>query len=86
MICPESLSLTAQAQKYTSNDVAGFLESVGLGQYMDQFVKDDISGDILVDVKEADDKMLIETGVKSPLHRIKIVVLFKRHVQGASTR
>lgn len=66
--------------------MAEFLRSVGLEQYVEQFVEADIDGEMLVDVKEADDKMLIQTGVHSPLHRIKIVVLFRRLVQGTTTR
>ena len=66
--------------------MAEFLKSVGLGQYAEQLVEADIRGDMLMEVEEAVDEMLIETGVQSPLHWIKIVVLFKRLMQGTSTR
>ena len=66
--------------------MAEFLKSVGLGQYAEQLVEADISGDMLMEVEEAVDEMLMETGVESPLHRIKIMILFKRLVQGISTR
>ena len=79
----ESLSLTDQAEKYAPEDVAKFLESVGLGQYVERFVEDEISGGVLV---EADDEVLMENGVQSPLHRIKIMILFKRLVRGATAR
>ena len=83
---PEPLSLTEQAKRYTPEDVAEFLQSVGLGQYAEKFVEDDIRGDMLIEVEEADDEMLIEAGVQSPLHRIKIMVFFKSLVKGTSTR
>ena len=83
---PEPLSLTEQAKRYTPEDVAEFLQSVGLGQYAEKFVEDDIRGDMLIEVEEADDEMLIEAGVQSPLHRIKIMVFFNSLVKGTSTR
>ena len=84
---PELLSLTEQAKKYAPEDVAKFLQSVGLGQYAEKFVENDIRGDMLIEVEEeADDEMLIEVGVQSPLHQIKIMVFFKRLVKGTSTR
>ena len=80
---PESLTLAQRAAKYTKEQVAEFLKSIGLAQYVDSFLEDDVDGELM---SEANDEDLDALGVQSQLHKIKIMVLFKRHVVGKSAR
>ena len=80
---PESLSLEPAVEEYTAQQVAEFLQSVGLGQYSEKFLESDISGDMLL---QADDDVMEEVGVQSRLHRVQIVVQFRRHVLKKNAR
>lgn len=65
----------------TPGDVAAFLVKIGLPQYSETFIDEEISGDVLL---ELDD--LSELGVKSPLHQMKIMQLFSRKLQGIEAK
>ena len=82
-IPPESLTLAECAAKYTKEQVAEFLKTIGLAQYVDSFLENDVDGELM---SEANDEDLDALGVQSQLHQIKIMVLFKRHVVGKSAR
>ena len=75
--------MAQHAAVYTPELVAEFLRSVGLGQYTESFIENDISGEMLL---EAEDDDWTELGVNSHLHRVKISVLFKRLLLGATAR
>ena len=75
--------MAQNATEYTPELVAEFLKSVGLEQYTESFIENDISGEMLL---EAEDDDWTELGVNSHLHRIKISVLFKRLLLGATAR
>lgn len=77
--------MAQQAAKYTPEQVAEFLESIGLGQYVENFQEHEMNGEMMLQL-ETDDESLEEIGVQSRLHRIKISVLFKRHVLGKTAR
>ena len=72
------------ARRFSPEDVADFLTKVvGLPQYADTFKNSGISGDVLLG---ADAEMLIELEVKSPLHQMKIMELFRRELQGTEAK
>ena len=53
------------------------MESMGLGQYKDKILEEQISGEILL---ECDDSVLqSELGVSSKIHRIRIMKLITGH-------
>jgi class 3 adenylate cyclase len=51
------------------SEIRKWLESIGLGQYADAFVTNDIDMDLL---KQVDDQMLKDVGVASAGHRLRI--------------
>lgn len=79
-IPPES---TQRAAKYTKEQVAEFLKSIGLAQYVNSFLEEGVDGESM---SEANDEDLDALGVQSQLDKIKIMVLFKRHVVGKPAR
>ena len=79
-ICP-SIESVAMA-RFTPEQVAEFLQSIGLGQYAKSFIENDVNGEMMLEAD--DDSALEEIGVESRLHRIKIMVLFKRQVFGST--
>jgi hypothetical protein len=64
-------------------DVTNFLASIKLDKYTKAFQENDISGDVLI-IATPDD--LSELGVESALHKLKILVGFKRHVEGTGVK
>lgn len=60
---------------YPLPTVLTFLEQNKLGKYRDIFEKSGIDGDLLL---EANDNVLKELGVKSPLDRKKITTKYKK--------
>ena len=54
---------------WTVQDVSRYLQQIGLGQYSQAFVQNDITG---LELPYLNDEYLIELGVKSIGHRIKI--------------
>ena len=75
--CSSEHSMESLAHKLTSVDVAGFMGKIGLPQYVDSFSVSGIGGEQLL---KADPDMLIELGVISPLHQMKIMQLFRYHI------
>lgn len=71
------------AAEYTEEQVAEFLKSIGLAQYVEIFQERQVDGGMMLEI---DDEILEALGVKSHLHKIKIVVLFKRLLTGKATR
>jgi len=61
--------------------VGDFLTSIGLQQYKTEFVQEKVGGDVLLD---ADQEFLNAVGVQSDLHCAKIMVLFRRVLEGHS--
>ena len=64
-------------------DVANFLRNIGLDRYTTSFTEQGISGDLLL---EADNEMLRELGVESPLDQLKILTLFRRRIMGQKSK
>ena len=54
-----------------------------MGQYAEKFMENEMNENMML---IADDDVLEENGVESQLHRIKIMVLFKRYVYGQAAR
>ena len=75
--------MAQHAARYSVEQVGEFLKSIGMGQYVEIFAENEMSGEMML---EADDKDLEEIGVESRLHRIKIMVLFKRYVYGQTAK
>ena len=75
--------MAQHAAGYSVEQVGEFLESIGMSQYVEIFAENEMNGEMML---EADDKDLEEIGVESRLHRIKIMVLFKRYVYGQTAR
>ena len=67
----------------TADDVANFLRKIGLPQYSSAFKKGKISGEVLPDM---DVEGFSELGVDRPLHRMKIMELFPRELQGTEAK
>lgn len=66
----------------TPDDIANFLDKIGLSQYSDTIKDEDISGDVLLDILED----LSQIGVDSPLHQMKIMQLFPRELLGTKAK
>lgn len=79
---PEA-STTTNAAEYTEEEVAEFLKSIGLAQYVKKFLENEVNGGMMSIIK---DEELEELGVQSQLHKIKILVLFKRHLTRKTCR
>ena len=71
------------ARHYAVEDVKSFLKSNQLGQYVTAFEELEINGELLI---QFGDDELKELNVTRALDRLKIHVLFKRLVTGASCR
>ena len=67
------------ARQYTSEAVANYVTSIGYPKYAELFEDNDYSGDVLVGCK---DKDLKDLGIESALARLKIIILFRRQLQG----
>ena len=67
------------ARRLSPDDVAAFLARINLPQYSETFRTSDISGELLL---EADQGILEELGVTSPLHQMRIMELFRRELTG----
>ncbi|KAK8864821.1 Zinc finger C2HC domain-containing protein 1A [Tritrichomonas musculus] len=59
---------------WTVSDVADYLKQIGLGQYSQAFIQNDISG---IELPYLNEEYLIELGVKSIGHRIKLTRFIK---------
>ena len=71
------------AQKWTTDDVADFMVRINLHQYSVIFKDSGIRGEELFDI---DQEYLSELGVKSPLHQMRIVELFRRDLAGNTAK
>ena len=67
------------ARKYSSEAVANFVTSIGYPDYAELFEDNDYSGDVLVGCEDED---LKDIGIESALARLKIIILFRRQLQG----
>ena len=74
-------SVAQRAENFTPQQVAEFLEGIGLQQYTQSFLESDVSGVTLMEVRDDD---LMEAGVHSRLHQVKIITIFKRLITGVS--
>lgn len=79
MVMLDTPSLEELARGLTPDDVADFLVRIELPQYCDIFRDSEISGELLL---EADQDILSELGVSSPLHKMRIMELFRRELTG----
>ena len=77
------MSVQDKARKISVQDVTNFLASIKLDKYTKAFQENDISGDVLIIATPED---LTELGVESALDKLKILVGFKRHVEGTGVR
>ena len=71
-----------RVRQYDSKAVANFVTSIGYSDYAEQFHDSGLSGDVLIDCT---DKELKDLEIESALARLKIVILFKRQIQGLNT-
>ena len=69
-----------RAQQWSPNNVADFLRRIGLGNYASKFQDEEVDGSILL---MANKDTFDELGVKSTLDRVRIIVLYRRELQGA---
>ena len=75
-------SVAQGAAGFTPQQIAEFLEDIGLGQYSQSFLDQEMNGEMMLEVRDND---LADFGVKSRLHQAKIVALFQRLVSGGAT-
>ena len=62
------------AAEITPQQIADFVTSIGLGQYSESFLNNDIDGEMMLGASDDDFADI----VASRLHRVKIITLFKR--------
>ena len=67
------------ARQYNSEAVGNFVTSIGLSDYAKLFEDNGLSGDALI---ECTDEDLKDLGIESALSRLKIMILFRRQLQG----
>ena len=79
MAQPDEKQLLQLARQYTSEAVANFVTSIGYPDYAELFEENDYSGDVLV---ECEDEDLKDLGIESALARLKIIILFRRQLEG----
>ena len=70
------------AESYTCEQVCEFLCTIGMGEYVQEFKEFSITGDVLLKAEQG--QGLIDLGVINAIHRLKIYILFQRHLDGAS--
>jgi len=78
---PDKKQMLQCARQYDSKAVANFVTSIGYSDYAEQFDEMGFSGDALL---ECTDEDLKDLKIESALARLKIVILFKRQLQGLS--
>ena len=76
---PDKKQLLQLARQYSSEAVGNFITSIGYSNYAEQFEENDFSGDALI---ESTDEHLKDLGIESALARLKIIILFRRQLQG----
>lgn len=81
---PDVQTMEQRAANYKTEDLVKFLQKIGLGQYSAVMQQNEIIGEYLV--AEGADEVLSELGIASALDRLKINVLFRRELRGASER
>ena len=59
--------------------MANFVTSIGYSNYAELFEENDFSGDALI---ESTDEDLEDLGIESALARLKIIILFRRELEG----
>jgi len=69
------------AREYDSKAVANFVTSIGYSDYAERFDNNGISGEVLI---ECTDEDLKELEIGSALARLRILIYFKREIQGLS--
>ena len=72
------MSYRKRAQTVSVQKVSDFLASLNMDEYISNFEKDEISGDVLIDL---DSEGLSELQVDSNLHKLKILVGFRRFLK-----
>ena len=77
----DEIQMLQRARGYTSRAVANFVGSIGYSDYAERFDSNCVSGDVLIDCK---DEELKDLEIDSALARLKIVILFRRELQGLS--
>ena len=71
------------ARGKTQDDVAAFLDRIGLCQYSDVFKNNGINGEVLLC---ADREFLVELNVTRSLHQMLIMELFNRELTGSTSK
>ena len=61
------------AAEITVQQVADFIRAIGLGQYAEFFIEDEMDGEMMLAASDND----LPDKVESRLHRVKIITLFK---------
>lgn len=62
--------------EWTPNEVALFLGFLGLNDYQDHFIREDISGEVFLELTESD---IRELGIKCNTHKlVKTILVLKK--------
>ena len=77
------MSIEEKARKVSVKDVSAFLASNKLDKYIQAFEENEVSGDILLDLNSSG---LSELGVESALDKLRILVGFRRYLEGGGMR
>ena len=79
IFCIDTANLERNACKYNPKNICDFLVSIKLDQYVEQFRDHDVDGAMIL---EFDAEDFAELGVKSDLHKVKIVAHFEHRLKG----
>ena len=72
------MSIEEKSRQYSIKDVSIFLAEIKLDQYIQKFEENDITGDVLLSLNL---ESFEELEVSSALHKLKIIVNFRRHLE-----
>lgn len=70
-------SVQSLAETFTTENIATFLNEIELPQYANNFRREKINGEVLLDLV-ANPEVLAELGVMNHLHQMKIIHLFQK--------
>ena len=71
-------SIEEKSRQYSIKDVSIFLAEIKLDQYIQKFEENEITGDVLLSLNL---ESFEELEVFSALHKLKIIVNFRRHLE-----
>ncbi len=75
--------LASLAKEYGTQEIKQFLQEIDIpDEVIEQFEDNEVTGPDLLEVLEVSSQGLEDIGVSSELHRLKILILFKRKLRG----